>query len=558
MVHFCALVLAELAFFLAVGLPVALLLTKADPDPRESVGWVMIAPSLGATMILALAANLHSLGLHAILWPVSIVAVLFLVLIARSSPTSLLRRLIFVLLVAGLCVAFNSSDLSFAGLDYFPLTNDDTFTYLGLIDQIREVGWVKPTIRYPAGFEPWIAAAVDIRVPGTVLTAEVANAFRLETHTAFFVNQRAFLPTTILAATGTVLMTSRSVWAASLCFAALTLGNTLMNQMLQQFNSSSMGTIVGSSVLALLIWATRAARTSGQKLMGYGAVGFALGTMAITSMEAHPFYVGLTALAIVFVAFRRAQLIELPKFLCGGLIGYLLPSLILLARIWPQILYQYLAAPAMPGGGLLRSGFIVFLSGVSVRFPPSLWSQPIIGLVSAGTMAVSCAASIYLLWRGAFDKGPRIEQSSSDALVLGTFGIGFLFFLIILAVAQVGYGLLKMADYFAFLNAITVSVATAMLAKQLPVTWRAATILYVAFCLVAYNQKIFLLSIYRSETKRGRLPAEYRGPSSLTAAELAQLSMEQLNLYLYENRMNPQRVAIPPGRTVRFIPTPPD
>jgi hypothetical protein len=39
---------------------------------------------------------------------------------------------------ATLAIAVNSADLLFAGLDYFPLTNDDTFSYLGPIDQLRE------------------------------------------------------------------------------------------------------------------------------------------------------------------------------------------------------------------------------------------------------------------------------------------------------------------------------------------------------------------------------------------------------------------------------------
>lgn len=42
--------------------------------------------------------------------------------------------------------------------DYFPRTNDDTFSYLGQIDQLRTARTMVPQMEYPAGYRPQLFA----------------------------------------------------------------------------------------------------------------------------------------------------------------------------------------------------------------------------------------------------------------------------------------------------------------------------------------------------------------------------------------------------------------
>ena len=555
MLEFCLLAILQFTVALLIGLPSGLLLASGTADKREAAGWLLLTPAIGVTTYLAFATTFHFAGLGGekvfyllLLLPMALVATF-----ARPSLKRALWPIGLTLLGAPITIGLNAADLTFAGLDYFPLTNDDTFSYLGLIDQVREIGWVKPTISYPAGFQPLLSHAVDLRAPSAIFVADFAHAFRLETHTAFFVTQRMFLPVTALAATGVVMLVTGNIWGACLSLASLIFGNTLLHQMLQQFNSSAMGTIIGTVVLAMLVWSGRRERSPRQAVVGYGLAGFAVGTMAITSMEAHPFYLVISGLIFFFNFLRSGHRRDFVKFGIAFLIGYLAPSMLFLLKIWPQIVGQYFMASAMQAKSIAVPGFLIFLSGISLGVPPRLLQYPPVPmLVAVGTVLTSLGASAYLLWRGFQPCSSTLR--SHDGLVLGLFTAtvfaleGFMY------AAGIGYGLLKTADYFAFLNTVAVGVAAVQVAA-LGKPWEYIAVwLFGLFCITACFGKVDVLSNYRGETMKGPLPSAYKGDPSANGIDPSKLTMEQFNLYLYENRMGSSKIQIPAGRSNRFAP----
>jgi hypothetical protein len=318
---FYLLVSLQFVSVFVLGLPFSAAFMMRDKAP-QSLGWLMLSPAFGATLYFSAGTILHFCGLRAF--------AVFWALVAMSAGASitLLRcqrgpppggSIIFILgcfVAAVFALALNSSDLRFAGLDYFPLTNDDTFTYLGYIDQIRNTGWITPRITYPAGYVPLIDSAVSIRAPSVIFSADFADILGLETHSAFFLSQRMALPIIALGASGIVMIATGNWMATSLCFAPLVFGNVLLHQIFQQFNSSTMGTVIGPVIVALAIWTVRRERSGSEVVAGHVLAGWACGTMAITSVEAHPFYLMAFGLVALIPIFRDRQLKQVVK--CGG------------------------------------------------------------------------------------------------------------------------------------------------------------------------------------------------------------------------------------------------
>jgi hypothetical protein len=543
MLQFCALVILLFGFFLVLGLPAAVRLSQTMADARLARGWVLLAPSIGVMLYLSSATMLHAIGVSgaALLYAALLLSMALLIAFDRSGTYRLLSLLLVVIVIVVVAVALSSVDVDHAGLDYFPLTNDDTFSYLGLIDQIRSTGWVRPLITYPAGFQPLIAHAIDSRAPGAVLVADIADAFSLKSHTAFFLVQRLTIPVVATGATGVVLLATGSIWAACLCFVALICGNGVFYQVLQQFNSSSMGTIVGVVTLASLVWASSPERSYREAVAGWGIAGFSVGTMAVTSLEQHTFY--LIACGAVFAAalFLRPCRKRFIGFGVAFAAGFFLPSFWIIARIWQITAGQYLStAGDMNAAVLARPSFLYFMSGVTFFLPPKMSGHPVpLAICAVATVAVFIAATAYLLWK---------SPGNNGALVLGLFGLVLLSLEALLYGLRIGYGLMKIADYFAFLSAVSTSVAAAMVASSSRLR-AAISFAVLTFCVFAAIQKITIFKFYRAETEKIALPETF---NSAHNSEPAGLTMEQFNLFLYENRMVAAPIVVKPGRSNRF------
>jgi hypothetical protein len=553
----------QFASILFLGLPLAIALIANDRG-QYSLGWLLLSPALGATVYFSAGTILHSFGLRSagVFWGLiglsAISLVLLLFRLGRSVPLHVVFGGIgFCFVGSALAVAVNSADLLFAGLDYFPLTNDDTFSYLGLIDQLRSTGWIEPRISYPAGFSPLIDHAVTTRAPSAIFAADFGDMLGLKTHSAFFVSQRLALPIIALGATSIVMLATRSLTASALCFASLIFGNVLLHQILQQFNSSAMGTVIAPAIIAAAVWTFRAERSENEMIAGFALAGWACGAMAITSMEAHPFYlVVFGAIAIVSIVGSQRWM-QMFKGAATFTALYLASSFPLVLNVWPALIGQFLnAGRGHPGDWIAASGFLMQATGVTLTTADKLTAYPLIPRIAAVAVLGAVIISIIVLAWSARKTDKTEAVIRSDLLALFTLALLVAIFQTILYVRGSGYSLLKITDYFVFVGAIIVSVAAFQIGlTKNKIVGGILVCLIGAYCAIAFIEKEKVLGIYRDRTALMPLPSAYElDPHSARATVYPDLSAEPLNLFLYQNRHGPNRIAFRASETTRFNP----
>jgi hypothetical protein len=552
----------QFASILFLGLPIALALIASDRS-RYASGWLLLSPALGATVYFSAGTILHSFGLKsaAVFWGMVGLAAICLVLLsclARRPPLHVMLGGIGLCFVgAALAIAVNSADLLVAGLDYFPLTNDDTFSYLGLIDQLRSIGWIEPRMSYPAGFSPLIDHAATVRAPSAIFAADFGDILGLNTHSAFFLSQRIALPIIALGATSIVMLVTRSLTASVLCFASLIFGNVLLHQILQQFNSSTMGTVIAPVIIAAAIWTFRAERSENEMIAGYALAGWACGAMATTSMEAHPFYlVAFGAIAIVPIVSSQRWM-QTFKGAAAFTALYLVSSFPLLLNVWPALIGQFLnAGHGHPGDWIAASGFLMQATGVTLTTADKLTAYPLIPRIAAMAVLGAVIISIIVLAWSAKKTDKTGAVIRSDLLALFTLALLVAIFQTILYVRGSGYSLLKITDYFVFVGAIIVSVAAFQIGlTKNKIVGGMLVCLIGAYCAIAFIEKKKVLGVYRARTALMPLPSAYElDPHSARATVYPDLSAEPLNLFLYQNRYGPNRIAFRASETTRFKP----
>lgn len=563
MLVFASLTILLCLLLSAIGLPISLALIGRRAAPRDWA-WILLAPAFGATLYFSLGVDLHFVGLPSeltitLLTGVSIGASVFFIRRNRLPARGVALALSAVAIAAGAALSSNIADVSYAGIDYFPLTNDDTFSYLGLIDQIRTSGWITPPISYPAGYFPLIEHAIATRAPGAILASDFADVFRLDAHSAFFIVQRLTHPVVALGSAAIVLIVTGSIWAGGLCFCSLVFGNALLHQILQQFNSSAMGLIVGVTATAVGLWTVRVERTRREAIAGHAMTGFAIGSMAITSMEAHPFYLCVFGAVFLATTLRHRAWLNSAWYVLAFAAAYVLSSIPFLLQIWPALISQYIGATGRTDGAIAVPGFIMFAMGVGHQILPSLLNyRPIPIMTAIGVAAVLVLAIMWIGWQAMKPRQNRILQT--DAVFLFMIASIPLVLQIYLYSGGVGYGLLKLTDYFAFTGAVVISVSAASLSFMYGRQYmRVATGLVVVFCVVAVSEKRSILRLYYEQTARMPLPAAYQLDPAITSTVLdpSAFSMEMLNLFLYENRAGTTRISFEPVKSNRYRPTTP-
>lgn len=533
----------QLVSLLLLGLPMALGLTQRD-GRVASIGWILLAPALGATIYLSVGTAFHSFGLRSVAVFPSLLAVAIGAcwMLCRDFPV--LRATACwgcgaCVIGAGAALGLNCADYTFAGLDYFPLTNDDTFSYLGLVDQIRQVGWITPRITYAAGYFPPLDHALKTRTPGIVLVADFADMLRLDTHAAFFLTQRTALAVIALGAAGIVILVTRSLLAALLCFASLTAGNILLHQIVQQFNSSTSGTMIAPVIIAAASWTFRAERSDRESVVGYGLTGWACGTMAITSMEAHPFYLTVVgAMAACAVAAER----NWTKAARGALAfaaHYVASSAIFLAGVWPALINQFTSAAAgHPGDWIANPAFLMQAAGIAIAQSDRLSDYALVPRVTAFAVLASLIMTACVIIWYAVSSRVSTDVAKRDLVSLTALTAVLWVLQIGLYMRGSGYALLKVTDYFAYAGAVLVSVAYVLLGLT---RRRAISVIFIGltagYGVVALLEKDPLLGAYGDRTRFAPLPGDYRLRSVPANWVLApDMSPEFLNLFLYENR----------------------
>jgi hypothetical protein len=343
--------------------------------------------------------------------------------------------------------------------------------------------------------------------------------------------------------------------AAALCFAALIFGNALLHQILQQFNSSTMGTVIAPLIIAVAIWTIRSERSENETLAGYALSGWACGTMALTSVEAHPFYLMVFCLVTAYPVVIGRHWQQAFKGVGAFTVLYFASSFTLVTKVWPAIVSQLVyTAHGHPGDWIATSGFLMQATGVTFTAADKLSSYPLVPrIVALSAVAVVVVAVFVLAWTAI---GRRAHDATLKSDLVALFSI-----IVLVSILQVflyalgaGYALLKATDYFAFIGAIVVSVA----AFQLGLTrrrnvGRLLVGLVAIYCVTAFIEKERILENYRGKTARMPLPFAYQ---LRAAAETVypDLSGEPLNLFLYENRYGRIRIVFNASESYRYLP----
>jgi hypothetical protein len=550
----------QFASVFVLGFPFSVAFMTREKAPHSS-GWLLLAPAFGATFYFSAGTILHSFGLQAfaVFWTLigaSTAASIVWLWLRRRSPLQIPLSAIWpCLLAAALALVLNSADLKFAGLDYFPLTNGDTFSYLGFIDQIRDTGWIAPRISYPAGYSPLIDHAIFTRAPSVIFSADFADVLGLETHSAFFLSQRIALPMIVLGASAIVIIATGSWMAALFCFAPLVFGNVLLHQILQQFNSCTMGTVIGPAIVALAIWTVRSERRGDEVVAGHALVGWACGAMALTSTEASPFYLMAFGIVALLPIFRDRQFTQMMK--CGGAFvgAYLAACFPFVLKLWPLLIGQFIgAAKGHPGDWIASPGFLIQAAGVAFTIDPHLVAHAFVPRVTAvAVLVVFLVAIVMLGWSLIADAKPG-PVLKTDRFVLFSIVLLVTALQFMLYARGVGYGLLKLTDYFAFLGSVVIAVAVYQSGlTRLKLAGRAVLTVVSAYCLVTFIEKQHILRVYIEKTALMPLPTAYRLDEEVAGKTVSgDLSAEPLDLFFYENRHQTAQILFRPSESVRY------
>jgi hypothetical protein len=547
---FLSIAVAEVILLTAFGIPIAWWLARAAA-PEQIYASIIAAPLLGCTGLIWATTLAYRLGLSPIaislaIWILIWTFVLFNTnaVIRRTLLRSTIRGLIAIACVAAFCISINSMDIVGVGaLNYFPRTNDDTFSYLGHIDQLRWVGRPFPPLLYPAGYGPVYQHAVNLRGGVASFVAALADVFHLDTHVAFFCTIRVFLVlipiglVSLLIACGVV----NSLLIAC-CIIIFCCGNFMLHEVLQQFLSSSAG--VTCAVTTLLIGAL----TIHCKPLFTGIVGLSCGVYCITSPEAFPviligLVVCITAEAFVgdhsarcFLGRVTILLWRLGCFLTGFMAGISPVSPGILVDTFSQL--STALQTSHPGDWIAQFGYILQASGVVPFYTGEPFTSRTVIEQAVAVATLALTASGLLI--------PFVAKKSRCRAAVWVIFFPCPLFILCFSVfyyRHAGYKMLKMWDYHMFYPAIIAGAwlhygsvyITRVIWRMTAVT--AAASFIVAFVFVSVRNKNSVFKDYAANVRQG--PSlqsyEYTKTPSTTGIH-PDLHFFPLNLFLYVNR----------------------
>jgi hypothetical protein len=196
-------------------------------------------------------------------------------------------------------------------------------------------------------------------------------------------------------------------------------------------------------------------------------------------------------------------------------------------------------------------------TGVTFTTADKLTAYPPIPFIAALAVLASVIISVAVLAWSAKKADKNNGVLRSDLLALCCLSLLVAILQTILYVRGLGYSLLKITDYFAFVGATVVSVAAFQLGlTKDKIVGRWLICLIGVYCAIAFIEKEKVLGIYRARTALMPLPSVYGlDPHSARATIYPDLSAEPLNLFLFQNRYGTTRIAFRASETTRFNPT---
>jgi hypothetical protein len=457
----------------------------------------------------------------------------------------------------------NTSDFGGRSLsEYFPLTNGDTFAYLGYIDQFRQIGWEEPRLFYPSGLAPVIEHALGGRLGGVVAVAGIAEALGLETHTSFFMMQRLAMVIIALAAAGFAGWVTGRTFVSLFVYLLLIVGNFLLHQVLQQFNSSTMGTVVAVPLLWVASWTLTQREGMKGWYVGTALTGGLAGALAMASPEAHPFF--LLALTSTFVVVLLRSPRRLAVLLGGmtAIFSYGLVCWSIVIQLWKFMFGQFFSTTGShPGNWIAAPGILVQYSGLTFTLRPDLWGYPMHVGSGAILFMIVLVGCLGVIVRTLIQH--RRDKDHLFRLLLPFMTVTLIFFCAqgIFYLLGSGYTMLKTIDYAAFLPTVLVALGVHFFLDAHHGHRRAIlallTVGTVGFLIVAIDGKTQILKRYRHIVRGMPKVTDYHVadwvfPTPQVLIPDLQGRGGALDLFLYANRFGRHKIWIEQGASYRY------
>lgn len=567
MVPFCIYILVLLSYFSLLGMPVSFLLALRCSDSKRA-GVYAMAPILGVVIQIYFGIGFHvlfSFRPRIVVGSVFLLMVIFSFLIIRQSSVwrqeikGVLYGLICIFVCGAIAILLNSADLHRIALDnYFPITNGDTFAYLGHIDQFRLTGQNTPVIEYPAGYKPAIEHAFGGRDTVVAFTAGLAEFLNLETHTAFFISQRLSFILLVTGVFGILFFITSSILVAIVGSLMAMAGNFFLHQLLQQFSSSSWGAVLALLLVFTFCWEIQRKRAEAESSWSL-LCGFIAGVLFMVSPETGVvtlFIVGFWFIVAHFNLYFRLILKSVGSFVFGFILG-VLP---MLSR---SVLFAYNQANSVlrghPGDWIANSAILFQASGIGFTTSVGLSSLSTIQVI--GSVLTSLFYLFALLLIVVKIKKPGNLDFVEDSKPVALFAIASLLITIVLFYLGKGYSMLKTLDYFSFLHPLVFGLAFGIVLKEHNLRFRGlvlfiGTAFIMFFVVLAIPEKYSILKSY-ARTVRGipRISDLKLSNPSLNVAEVVpDLIGDSLDLFLYVNRFNNIKFAYYAEESNRYRP----
>lgn len=546
-------------FLLLTGPGLLVLLFGLGRRYSTSLEFYILGPAAGLVVAIPCCsiATLFGLKCSLALASITVLAWLFLtgwsLAFLRSSRIQISKLFLsfFAFLIANCSTSVDI--LQFGLHEYFPLTNDDTFSYLGLMDQVRTVAKFAPTLTYANGLSPFIEHAIVLRGGVTAFAAGLADLLNLQSYEAFFLLLRtsAAINLTVLLALTIFLKIKPQLILLTLIL--IVSGNFFMHQVLQQFLSSMIGAVLAAFSLAITAFLSKKAakRT-------YILLGASVGSAFIASPEAGPFYLACFGIIVITAGFFLRRRETIPQAIVSCCAGFLISTNILLVETVKAIASQALQySSGHPGDRFAVASSIIQFTGVDL-----VGAQALSWFVIFASVAVCAAVVLFAVWSTShLATTIRLNDRSDQALLpLLIYTVCGSFMLATMFAARKGYGYLKLMEYFDVIVPV-VFIGLAFLLSGRGFSRRiAARFLIVTF--VACISMIYamgrqrLYSTYQNELEaRGTLAAfTAKLPSSCSEAPVVipDGSGMPLELAAYMNSGLPSLFILYPTNSVRF------
>ena len=558
---------------LVAGLPIVLR-TSTQFNGLDRRVAIASAPIWGALAIGVLSTWAQATALSPKAWTLALlvasVAFCAWTAVARNSikqtATDIALAVLSLCVVIALVVLINGRDLTQVGLTaYFPLTNADTFNYLGLIEQIREFGTVTPRMHYPDGTSIRIEHATVIRLAAASVVAALSAIANIDTTQGMFLCLRLGL---VLAVLGAVLVTAaatRNATAALLVGLLCVGSNVLLPQTLQQFLSSVLGLSQLTAVGLAAVWSIR----NGMHSASVFLLGIALGSYALMSPESHGFIFIALFLVFLVTALPRRPLAIVLWSICVFMIGYLLAIGPLLGSYFPALVGQIGGTIQHPGDFFAAPGALLYASGIAVwDGRPFADYRSYEQLMAITMVSMYVIAATFCIWQGKNGRG----LATHDRQILLFFGITASVTLGAQAFAYLtgrGFLLSKLVDYFCFFYFVVAAVSITSLVSNLRthglwlrvgrpsarLIWTMVLIFAALHTLAALNHKNAFLETYVRNINSAPTTEDYRfmpmAPATISGL-WADLGDDVMNRYLWENRWRRIPLYVPPELAARF------